>query len=30
MQLDDHDDDRGIFDVETEFARQFDLQCFRR
>ena len=28
MQLDDHDDDRGIFYVETDFARQFDLQSF--
>jgi hypothetical protein len=26
MQLDEHDDDWGIFDVETDFARQFDLQ----
>jgi hypothetical protein len=26
--LDDHDDDRGIVDVETDFARQFDLQSF--
>jgi len=28
MQFDDHDDNRGIFDVETDFARQFDLQSF--
>ena len=26
--MDEHDDDWGIFDVETDFARQFDLQSF--
>jgi hypothetical protein len=26
--LDEHDDDWGIFDVETDFPRQFDLQSF--
>jgi hypothetical protein len=28
MQLDEHDDDWLIFDVETDSARQFDLQSF--
>ena len=26
--MDEHDDDWGIFDVETDFPRQFDLQSF--
>ena len=26
--MDEHDDGRHIFDVETDFARQFDLQSF--
>jgi hypothetical protein len=28
MQLDEHNDDWGIFDVENDLARQFDLQSF--
>ena len=28
MYTDEHDDDWHIFDVETDFARQFDLQSF--
>ena len=26
--MDEHDDDWDIFDVETDFVRQFDLQSF--